>query len=270
MSDLKIEGIGSYSGGIFDSVSVDGVATINGDVSAKDFENDGVLTLNGDLDCKSLSCDGVMTISGQTGAEKIEIDGVMTFRKDLHCNSFSCDGTSTINGSMRAVNMEIDGTICLNGPVNTESFSCDGTATVNGHMICQSFASSGCVTITGNKFEGTEIKGDGVLSAPSAEISADIVDFEGRISASEIVGDSITIHSHGKIFALLGMKSHFSQARLIEATNVRLSGVVADEVNGENVYLNNGCKVERVDCSGSLHIDPSCKIGSVTGNYQLV
>lgn len=235
MNNLKIDSIGTFSGGVYDSVDIDGLATINGNLSAQTIDNDGLLTINGSIDCQDFDCDGTATVNGDARAEHMDLDGLVTFSGNVHCNHFECDGTATIKGNFK----------------------------------CDDFTSSGLVTISGYKFEGTKITGDGYISAKQAQVSADVISFEGRISANEIVGESVTIRSHNPhgLFVVFGLQSKIN---LIEATTVDLKGVKAATVNGHNIRLNQNCEIDSVDCTGTLHIHPTCRIGSITGNYQMV
>jgi hypothetical protein len=41
-------------------------------------------------------------------------------------------------------------------------------------------------------------------------------------------------------------------------------------VNGKDVRIGRGCRVDSVDCSGTLWISPGAKVRNVSGNYTTV
>lgn len=296
MNSLKADGNDTFSGGVYDRVDIDGRASVNGDLSAQTIHNDGLLSVKGSVDCREFLCDGTASIMGNAGAEHMSIDGSVSVSGNLHCNRFSCDGMATVRGDALAeratvdgtvsilgsaqcsclecdgtadikgdanvTRMEIDGTVSISGNLQCDSFQCDGTATIRGNFTGKEFASSGTVNLLGVKFEGTKIIGDGCITAQNAQISADVILFEGRIDANELVGETVTVCSDKP-------HRHPSKINLVEATTVDLTGVIAGTVNGNNICLNEHCRIDCVDCTGTLYIHPSSRVGTITGEYQL-
>jgi hypothetical protein len=58
-----------------------------------------------------------------------------------------------------------------------------------------------------------------------------------------------------------------SDVKLIEATTIDLSGVSAETVNGKDIIIGPNCKIDHIDCSGTLSIDRSSSVGNITGDY---
>jgi hypothetical protein len=84
-----------------------------------------------------------------------------------------------------------------------------------------------------------------------------------------VVGDSVTIHSRLNVIAKLinSFTKKYSTVNLIEATRIELKGVIAGTVNGSDITIGPKCQIERVDCNGTLYIDPEAQVGQITGNY---
>lgn len=100
------------------------------------------------------------------------------------------------------------------------------------------------------------------------EISADKINAEGCIDADEIVGDNIRILSHWHTPRLLNFINRFtSKVRVIEATTIELSGVKAETVNGRDIKIGPDCKIENIDCSGTLSVDSGSIVHNITGQY---
>ena len=201
---------------------------------------EGVVTFpGGEFDM--LRIDGVCTAEGSIEANSVNINGVFTARRDVYANELDCDGVVTIDGNLRMKKADINGV----------------------------------VTVHGDKVEADFIRCDGVLTAEK-QVSADIIEAQGFVNAKEIVGDRIRIGSFRKssIFKLF-MKiketmtnSDFSKIDLIEATTIELRGVRAKNVNGHDVTIGPACIIDRVDCSGTLSIDETAKVGEVVGSVN--
>lgn len=199
MQDLKIDGYAKITGGDYGNVSIDGMATCDGDITAVRLTVDGMLKSEGSLDAKTLDCDGMTKVRGAVRAGKMSIDGMLTVR---------------------------------GGKIEADEIECDGLITVNG------------------------------------EISADVIKADGCIDACEITGDSIYIRSRRHIFFPF-FRGRKSRIKLIEATTVELRGVESESVNGTNVRIDWGCRIESVDCSGTLWISPGARVKNVSGSCRM-
>jgi cytoskeletal protein CcmA (bactofilin family) len=182
------------------------------------------------------------------------------------------DGVITIDGDLEASGLELDGVFTCKGNLRTPELNSDGIATIEGNLYAKSVDIDGILTLNGTKFEADRIKCDGILRV-SGQISADEVEADGLIAAKEIVGGHIAINSLRKsIFFMLWLrfkevigKENYSRVDLIEATSVSLENVHAKQVNGHDVSIGRGCRIERVDCDGKLSIDPEAQVKEVVG-----
>lgn len=201
MQDLKMEGVGSISGGEYDSVKVEGVCNCSSSIKAKEMSIEGVFNCAGELEVGYIYCEGVANTSN-IRAKRITVEGVLKVKGE-------------------------------------------------------------------GKLEAEEIRCDGVIKT-SGEISADILNAEGCISAKEIVGDSIKIdsHNHGRHFLPFTKKTG-SRVSLIEATTIELSNVEADTVNGKDIVIGPYCRIENIDCSGTLSIHRDAYVRNITGDYTM-
>jgi len=222
---------------------------------ANPYSNSGTNSYNSIIN----NLDGVGTVAGGSFANAIKVQGVYTF-----------------TGSVQSTGMQVSGVTTIEGDLVTQPFECSGVTTIKGNLKATSINVSGVVSVGGNKIEADHISCDGVLRV-KGQVSADTVDAEGFINAQEIVGDSISIHSYRKSFFFqLFMKvkeafsgGDFSEVDLIEATTVYLRGVRAKQVNGHNVRIGPNCQIDVLDCSGTLVLDASAQVGSLTGNYSM-
>lgn len=175
------------------------------------------------------------------------------------------DGMAQCDGDLKVENLKVDGKFKCRGRLTAGTISCDGMAEIEADLFAKKLLVDGMLNVrNGANLEAEEIICDGSLHA-EGQISADRIEADGFVSAKEIVGDQITIHSHNSRLAKLLMKMS-SQADLIEATRIQLRGVTAKTVNGCDVVIGPNCKIDRLDCSGTLSIDETAQVGVITGN----
>lgn len=194
--------------------------------------------------------------------QDFKIDGIGKISGGEYGN-LAIDGVGSCDADLRAERLRVDGTFTCSGSLSAGEFDCDGLATVNGSLKAGKLYVDGLLSVVGAKVEATEIFCDGLLNV-DGELSADRIEADGCVSAREIVGDRIRILSRHRGFLLFSKKSRIE---LIEATDVDISGVIAREVNGKNVSIGPRCRVEAVDCSGTLYVSPRARVGTITGNY---
>ena len=106
----KIDGVGTIPGGEYDSLDIDGVCTIEGDLKAGSININGVCTCNGNIEANSFDCDGVLTVNGNLRAGAIDIDGVVTVNGcKVEADRIDCDGLLSVDGEISADVIDADG-----------------------------------------------------------------------------------------------------------------------------------------------------------------
>lgn len=234
MRTTKIDGVVKMQPGEYESLDVDGIVKCPGDLVAENMTVDGILKVEGSLNANRLDIDGMTKIKGDLDCGSLMVDGKLKIEGDLNCDSLEMDGMGTVFGNLIAKGVSVNGLLTLkNGTkLETEKLSCEGIIKVNG------------------------------------EISADQIDAEGLLRAKEIVGEYVKIRSKGaRVFGLFFRK--FSRVPLIEATTIDLSGVKANQVNGQDIKIGKGCRIEHLDCSGHLSLAKGAKVKNITGDYVL-
>lgn len=189
------------------------------------------------------------------------------------------EGVSKCKGDIKAEIVDIEGVFKSKGRVRAKEFYCEGVGEFEKNIKAGKVNVEGIIRMRGNaKLEADEIKCDGVLIG-NAEICADLIDVDGCIQATEVTGDNIKIISTKKSFVnkipfdlskIFGEhwftnKQQNSVVDLVEATTIELQGVKAKNVNGENITIGMNCDIDSVDCTGTLYLHPSSRIGVITG-----
>ena len=312
MQNIKIDGLGNFSGGEYGTVHIDGVASCHGDITCESMCADGTFHCGGNLTAKTASADGTLNVSGNMTAETFEIDGAASIQGDLHAPKLSVDGSFSVKGTLHterfdidgaasvqsdlyAQKISVDGSLSVQGTTETDilevdgtvklaalrakQFNCDGSAHITELSCAEKIHIDGTMQTDGN-LEAETLYVDGCLSAKK-QISADKIEICGSVQADEIVGDHIRIEFDPRPRMIRQIRDYVNSivnnllnreqsardccANLIEATTVELTGVTAGVVSGENVVIGEGCRIDRVDYTGSCFIDPSSTVRLMNG-----
>lgn len=221
---------------------------------------------------RTLRVEGVQTREADGTYDQVKIGGVCTVNGDVVGERIDIDGVSTLNGNLGGGRLDCDGVATINGNVQLDAVECDGVTTVGGNLRVKHATIHGVLTVKGAQVEAEKIVCDGVLTV-EGELNAEIIEADGYIMAHEIVGERVVIRSHTnrfKRFLIRWFDSKMGSFNFIEATEVDLRKVSAKTVHGHTITIGPKCEIDTVDCSGTLHIDPSATVGTITGNYTLV
>ncbi|MCL1890461.1 MAG: hypothetical protein FWG00_00270 [Coriobacteriia bacterium] len=176
------------------------------------------------------------------------------------------EGICNNKGPIKADKLDVEGIFNCDGPIDADDFYCEGTASIKGDVRSKTMNVEGVTDIKG-KLETTSIICEGVLRVAD-EISADTVKARGAVFAREIVGDEVTIRSEVRSRLFFIWRNKFGVIDLIEATNIELHRIRAQVVNGQNIRIGHKCKIDKVDCSGTLFIDPTAQVGEIVGDFE--
>jgi cytoskeletal protein CcmA (bactofilin family) len=113
--DLNINGISHAAGGEYGKVNINGIGTIEGNLSAMEMDANGITKVRGSLHVDELDCDGILKVEGQLSAGKSVIDGRLK-----------------VLGSMRGDHCRINGTLNVSGDCELESFDAEGAFDIIG------------------------------------------------------------------------------------------------------------------------------------------
>lgn len=176
------------------------------------------------------------------------------------------DGLGQCNGDLKAELLDVDGKFKCLGALQATTLECDGFAECTGSISAKAMKVDGMLNLQGEgSIEADTVRCDGCIKL-HGQLSADEVRVSGSISAREIVGDRIVIHTFlGRLSRLFSVAQ--SQVELIEATHIDLVGVTANTVNGSEIIIGPGCVIENLDCNGKLTISPGAQVKNITGDY---
>ncbi|KZS45781.1 hypothetical protein AWU65_07585 [Paenibacillus glucanolyticus] len=229
LSDLKISGTGTSSGGQYNKVRIDGAGQVNGNLDCEELIGNGTMSVNGAVAARTIRVNGSGSIKGAVDAEELNVAGSLSLKEGLRCRSIVIGGHCSIHGDSESERLEVNGNLRSRGDVRSES------ATLKGGF-----------------------KIDGRLHVGTADIRV-----FGRCSAQEIVGDRITTRKKGKrLWEMLSLplKGARVEARIIEGDILDLEYIEADIVRGNRVILGKGCEVRQVEYRDELTQHPEAEV----------
>ncbi len=139
-NDLRINGLGSSSGGKFDFVQING----KGDIT-------------GDLECRELQINGLARLNGNVKANTIRVSGKSDFRGDISGNNMIIDGMSDVGGNVKVETVENRGMLRIAEDCGSESFSSQGGFTVGGLLNAEKIGISVYAQCKAREIGGKEI-----------------------------------------------------------------------------------------------------------------
>lgn len=230
VKDLKINGVGQASGGVYREIQTEGIATLNGDITCEVLEANGTLKIKGTIQAGQMSFNGTGSSEGLLQGGKIELDGMLKVHQDVRFTSLHVRGMLQSKGSVIGETAKVDGALKLDGNAEFETAEVDGQLQVGG-----------------------------MLNAGNLKL-----DLEGPCHAKEIGGEVIVVRQHkGK--RLLDYISPMWASRLtvdlIEGDDIRLEGTKAEVVRGNSVVIGPGCEIGRVEYKEHYEVSPQASVG---------
>jgi cytoskeletal protein CcmA (bactofilin family) len=116
--DLIINGVSSGAGGDYGKVNIEGIGTIEGNVSALEFDVDGITKVRGNLLANELDCDGILKVEGQLSAGKSVIDGKLKVLGSMKGEFCRLNGTLNVGGDCELENFDAEGAFDVSGLLN--------------------------------------------------------------------------------------------------------------------------------------------------------
>lgn len=112
MKDERIEGIGSIHGGEYDTIYIEGIGKLKGDVVARRIVVDGLFKSKGRIDVDEMKVEGVARAFRDIRAKTVDISGMLKVRRaSLNADKVICEGIIVANQEVSADEIYVDG-IC--------------------------------------------------------------------------------------------------------------------------------------------------------------
>lgn len=100
LPNIKIEGIGSVYGGPMESISIQGIGKVKGDMEAVSFQSEGISKATGRVRAETIHNEGICRCKGDVLAKTLRNEGVLKVRGKVETGEFISDGTLFIKQSI--------------------------------------------------------------------------------------------------------------------------------------------------------------------------
>lgn len=102
MGDFMLEGIGSISGGTFDTVRIEGIGSCSEDMKVVNLNIEGIYTCSGKVDVELLYCEGMAEFKADIRAKKISIEGIFnqSGNTKIEASEILCQGVIKTSGEI--------------------------------------------------------------------------------------------------------------------------------------------------------------------------
>ena len=232
LQNITINGLGDVHGGSYNRVTISGMGKVIGDVEANVIMLNGTGTLDGDVTARELTVNGHGKVNSTLAAHELENNGKLS-----------------VNGNAEVGDLRNRGRLHVFGNMTGRDVATYGSLTVDGGVEAGSFKSRGMFEIGGN-------------------LHAQDVDLEvaGISRLNEIVGEHVRVALLTKglpgVMKLLSaffpkFEDNLLRANRIEGTTLMLEQVQADKVSGRYVKIGPNCRIQRVEYTEQLIVDPN-------------
>jgi cytoskeletal protein CcmA (bactofilin family) len=204
-----------------------------------------------------------------------KIEGIGTISGGVY-DEISIEGVGNFKGDIKAVRIDVEGVLNSYGMIEADEFNCEGVSKLTKSLRVKHLRIEGTLKQEKDKIEADDIHCEGTLTSYD-EISADNIVVEGLISAPELYGEHIKINHNGcfvssdivpNIFRFLHNSTFgktYSNVDLMEATTIDICGVNAKSVRGNIITIGPNCRIDEVDCNGTLRIHPGAIVRKISG-----
>ncbi len=228
-SDMFINGYGSFSGGEFQTVRINGLGKVKGDVHCQQFTTNGDSLIQGNIQTESLKVAGSSMVEGKVKTRETKVNGQLTTEAQMDTKDISINGSAVIKGKLCADQADIRGSITVEEDLEAEKVNIKGIFNIKG-----------------------------LLNAGKVYI-----ELFGNAKAKEIGGEKIVVKKSGFTLNKL-LKPLFADKSLsvdvIEGDEIELEYTQAKVVRGKNVKIGPGCKVDLVEYQDTYDADHEAEV----------
>ena len=219
--DLKINGDGSASGGVYEGIKINGSGRINGDVDCEYFKCNGDAKVIGSVVTQSTKVNGTATVTGNLKTEEFKVTGFFKVGGNVEAKETKINGQAELEKNLSADTIEINGELKLTNDCNAETFHTNGAFSIGGLL------NAGDVKL--KPYGPCKVK----------EIGCEKIDVRR--------GNAFNIRSIiTSVFPSYDSKTALT-VETIEGDDIYLENTKAKVVRGNNVEIGTGCNIELVE-----------------------
>jgi cytoskeletal protein CcmA (bactofilin family) len=225
--NLKVMGETQSNGGTFEKVSIMGECNVTGSIEASTCKVMGECSVSEDLSCDYFRNMGEVTIGGRLAAAESRLIGETHVKGECALQQTSIYGELIAARNLTGEEMKVRGALHVAGNVSLETLDMQGGINVEGLLNCDDI--------------------DIVLK------------FNTENYVKEIGAGRVSVKRRRKLFS--AALTHMFRSETIEGDHVSLEYTEAKVVRGIDVEIGEGCKIDRVEYSGSYKTSGRFKVG---------
>ena len=218
----------------------------------------GDLSVRGDLRCAAMNCMGELGVEGTYQARRTNVMGEADLGADADAGDLNVMGTLRCRARLRARRLSCMGDVDVAGVLDADEVKVMGVLRTRGDCNVDDLRSSGSFDV------------GGLLSVDRMEVS-----LWDRCRAKELGGSRIRVHRRRGFLGFFrvwdSLRSVWGDAAReqilevdeIEGDDLDLENVHARVVRGGNVSIGSGCRIGRLEYSGTFRRHASAQIGEV-------
>lgn len=243
LNNMNISGNGQIPEGKYNNVKISGSGVVNGDIESNSVVVSGSGDFLGNVNSKEIRISGSSNYKKNIKGDFLKVSGSLNCHGSVHLDEdLKISGNSKIHGSLYGKDIRISGNIDIGKGVTFNTMNISGVVNVKGDCEGNDFKSSGKINI------------EGLLSADKIEIAVHRKSFIKEIGGEEI----IIKNYHSKIpwpISITFGGERKVKSDLIEGDKIRLNSTECTLVRGEDIIIEEGCKIDSIEYTNSLEID---------------
>ncbi len=213
-----------------------------------------------DVNCRSFSSSGASKIEGFLKADKAKISGATKVGGYVSVEELGSSGSFKVEGETKAKKIELSGASKFEGRVKSKKIKSKGSSKFEKDVEVEEFSSSGALKAEMNITART-FKASGAFSIENTlEAEEIMLNPGGDCSITHIKGGDILVESGKSGFFSLFKKGSL-RSKSITGDKIYLENTTAEKVEGTQVKIGPGCKINTVKAR-DLKIHESSDVGS--------
>lgn len=111
--EFNMEGVGTISGGDFDTLKIEGVGNCKNNIKAGNIHIEGIFNCSGEVEADYLYCEGVADFKANIRAKKMYVEGVFSEKKGMkiEAEEITCEGVIKTGGEISTDFLNAEGYI---------------------------------------------------------------------------------------------------------------------------------------------------------------
>lgn len=179
METHHYEGIGTISGGSYGELKIEGVYSLQHEITTETLDIEGVFHANAAVNAGSFFCEGVANFHAPLTAKTAKIEGVIHIKQDFHADNVRLDGV------LNAENIFVTEEIIATGVIHAKKLTTDKASLIHDRKKYHGGIKNSIKSFFSIKNDDGEHSKIDILSAREAVLSGYCI--------RNLIGDNITI-----------------------------------------------------------------------------